>query len=229
MNVKLTPQQEQLQRAEMLRNKGIICLQYFSGKSCRRSNCPFAHIVDGEVRLLPDAPCVFFQQGSCLRERCKFFHGPKKDFDNMKAAGQTTYRPQDFMPVALAPTDEAPLAFPPQVHAAPMQSMQPLATAMAPMQTAQPYAAPMHYMQPMQTVDQRGPSTFHYNQQLNHSMMNLPQAAPPSAPQFMMMHDAPAPQLVHHQVPYISLAPPQVLSYPQQFLPQVTGSYYIAQ
>jgi hypothetical protein len=221
MNVKLTPQQEQLQRAEMLRNKGIICLQYFSGKTCRRSNCPFAHILDGEVRLIPDAPCVFFQQGSCLRERCKFFHGPKKDFEVLKASGQTTYRPQDFMPVALAPMDDvSALPFSNQTHATPMHSMQPLAT-VAPMQSAQPFAAPMQYMQPMHTIDQRTPSNVQYTQQLNQSMMNLP------APQYMMMHDSPAPQLMQ-QLPYISLAPPQMLSYPQ-FLPQLTGSYYIAQ
>lgn len=101
----LTAQQEQLQRAEMMRNKGIICKQYFSAKSCKRSNCPFAHIFDGEVRPLPDAPCLFFQQGVCLREKCKYFHGPKKDYDSMKAAGQTMYRPQEFMPVAHLPTD----------------------------------------------------------------------------------------------------------------------------
>jgi hypothetical protein len=103
----LTPQQEQLQRAELLRNKGIICLQYFNGKNCRRSNCPYAHISEGEVRPLPDAPCLFFQQGVCLREKCKFFHGLKKDYEILKATGQTVYRPQDYMPVASPPMEEA--------------------------------------------------------------------------------------------------------------------------
>lgn len=219
--VTLTPQQEQLQRAEMLRNKGIICLQYFNGKNCRRSNCPYAHITDGEVRQLPEAPCVFFQQGSCLRERCKFFHGLKKDYDAMKAAGQTTYRPQDFMPVMLAPTDDVPMP----LHA-PSSTMHSMQSLPMPMQTPYP-TQPVHYLQPMQSAL---PPAFHYPQQLPQpTMVNLGgPSMPQSAPHNLIMHDAPAPQLVHHQMPYFPVAQ-QVLPYQPQFIQQLGGSYFFAQ
>lgn len=93
----LTPMQRQ-------RNKGIICKQFLTKRSCHRHHeCPYLHIAEGESKPLPEAVCSFFSQGACLRDGCRFFHGTEERLQQLRAAGLQSYRLQDEMEVLWPP------------------------------------------------------------------------------------------------------------------------------
>ncbi|CCW64409.1 unnamed protein product [Phytomonas sp. EM1] len=92
------------QVSEMLRNKGIICKNFFNTGSCpRNTNCPYIHIKNGEARPTPWIACMFFNNGVCLRDRCAYFHGSQSQLDRLRASGASMYHPQDYMQVAEPP------------------------------------------------------------------------------------------------------------------------------
>lgn len=63
------------------------------------------HIANGETRPVPWSVCTFFTQGKCLRDRCTFFHGTQAQLEELHATGSPTYRPQDYMKVAVPPPE----------------------------------------------------------------------------------------------------------------------------
>lgn len=94
------------QICEMLRNKGIICKDYIcSGQCPRGTTCPYMHIHNGETRQVPRLVCNFFAKGVCLRERCMYFHGTPLQLSELHAKGAQMYRPQDYMKIALPPSE----------------------------------------------------------------------------------------------------------------------------
>ncbi|ORC91934.1 uncharacterized protein TM35_000041480 [Trypanosoma theileri] len=106
-----TPDKQRQQIAEMFRNKGLICRDYFLNNSCpRSSSCSYMHIQDGETRRVPLTVCHFFTQRACLRDKCSFFHGTQAQLDQLRASGAKTYRPQDYMAIAAPPPEYLPAA-----------------------------------------------------------------------------------------------------------------------
>lgn len=92
--------------SEKLRNKGCICRDYLLKGACPRgTTCPYMHVTDGEVRHVPRHACTFFIKGICLRDECMFFHGTQAQLDSLHAQGAVVYRPQDYMQIAVPPSD----------------------------------------------------------------------------------------------------------------------------
>ncbi|KAF8283782.1 hypothetical protein TcBrA4_0059680 [Trypanosoma cruzi] len=101
-----TPEQRRQHVAEMYRNKGLICPDYFLKNECpRSSSCSYIHIRNGETRKVPLSVCHFYAKRACLRDKCVFFHGTQAQLDQLHAMGAQTYRPQDYMAFAIPPPE----------------------------------------------------------------------------------------------------------------------------
>ncbi|RNF18935.1 uncharacterized protein Tco025E_04264 [Trypanosoma conorhini] len=101
-----TAEQQRRQVAELYRNKGLICPDYFRANKCPRgSTCSYIHIRDGETRKVPLSVCHFYMKRACLRDNCMFFHGTQTQLDQLHAMGAETYRPQDYMAFAVPPPE----------------------------------------------------------------------------------------------------------------------------
>ncbi|KAH9601474.1 hypothetical protein LSM04_002417 [Trypanosoma melophagium] len=106
-----TPDKRRQQIAEMFRNKGLICRDYFFNKSCpHSSSCSYMHVQEGETRRVPLTVCLFYTERACLRDKCPFFHGTQAQLDQLRASGAKTYRPQDYMALAVPPPEYLPAA-----------------------------------------------------------------------------------------------------------------------
>jgi hypothetical protein len=100
------------------RNKGYICKQFFTTGTCPiTSECPFAHVRNGQVDTVPQQVCAFFHQKACLRDSCPYFHGSETELYALKKFSKRTYMPQDYMEQR-DPLDLPPVPPPPPAAAA---------------------------------------------------------------------------------------------------------------
>ena len=120
--------QEQL--AEAVRDKGIMCKDFYTTSRCSLQCCPYAHIKEGQTSVIPDMACNFHLQGRCLRDNCRYFHGSKEQLRTLHrrraAAGGgggdtpppvagggggkgsnagSTYNPSEFLPIRASPVE----------------------------------------------------------------------------------------------------------------------------